>query len=53
VIGSRPRQINRQMSFVAVSDTAFAVIPNANSRGMSYHRMYEFAEHVGSQVSLT
>lgn len=53
VIGACPRQITRQMCFAAVGGTTFAVIPNANSRGMSYDRVYEFAEHVRPRVSLT
>ena len=53
VIGSSLRQITRQMYFAAVGGTTFAVIPNANSRGMSYDRLYEFAERVRPQVSLT
>lgn len=53
VIGSSPRLITRQMYFVAADGTAFCVIPNANSRGMSYDRLYEFAERVRPQVSLT
>jgi hypothetical protein len=53
VIGSSPRQITRQMYFAAVGGTAFCVIPNANSRGMSYDRLYEFAEPVRPEVSLT
>jgi uncharacterized protein (DUF433 family) len=51
VIGPTPRQITRQMYFVAVDGTAFCVIPNANSRGMSYDRSYEFADRVRSQVN--
>jgi hypothetical protein len=53
VIGARPRQITRQMYFAAGGGATFAVIPNANSRGMSYDRVYEFAERVRPQVSLT
>jgi hypothetical protein len=53
VVGSSPRQITRQMYFEGSGATAFCVIPNANSRGMSYDRLYEFAERVRPQVSLT
>lgn len=53
VIGSGLQQITRQMHFVAANGCASCVIPNANSRGMSYGRLYEFAERVRPQVSLT
>jgi hypothetical protein len=53
VIGAGLHQITRQMYFAAAGSTTFCVIPNANSRGMSYDRLYEFAERVRPQVSLT
>lgn len=52
VIGSSLRQITKQMYFAAGDGTAFCVIPNANSRGMSYDRLYEFGGHVRSRVHL-
>jgi hypothetical protein len=52
-VGSSLRQISRQMYFAASGGTPFCAIPNANSRGMSYHRLYEFAARVRPQVSLT
>ena len=42
-----------QMHFAAANGSASCVVPNANSRGMSYDRLYEFAERVRPQVSLT
>jgi hypothetical protein len=53
VLGSGLQQITRQMHFAAANGSASCVIPNANSRGMSYDRLYEFAERVRPQVSLT
>jgi hypothetical protein len=53
VIGSGLQQGTRQMHFAAANGSTYCVIPNANSRGMSYDRLYEFAARVRSQVSLT
>ena len=53
VLGSGLQQISRQMHFATANGSASCVISNANSRGMSYDRLYEFAERVRPQVSLT
>jgi hypothetical protein len=51
VIGQSARQITRQMYFAPGRGAASCIVPN-NSRGMSYDRLYEFAERVRPQVSL-
>ena len=53
VIGETLSLITRQMYFAAVGGTACCAIPNANSRGMSYGRLYDFAARVRPRVSLT
>jgi hypothetical protein len=50
IIGLSLRQITRQMYLAALNESSFCIIPNANSRGMSYDRLYEFADRVRSQV---
>jgi hypothetical protein len=37
------REVTRQMYYVRPGETAFCVIPQANARGMSYARLYQFA----------
>jgi hypothetical protein len=53
VIGLPPTEVTPQMYFASANETSYYVIPYANSRGMSYKRLYQFAERVRSQVSLT
>jgi hypothetical protein len=52
VIGTTLRQITRQMYLASTSVTSFCLIPNANSRGMSYERLYEYAALVKPQINL-
>lgn len=43
VAGATFREVTRQMYYVRPGETSFCVIPQANARGMSYARLYEFA----------
>ena len=46
VIGKMPEEITHQMYFAKTEKTAFCVIPQAASFGMSYDRLYEYAEKI-------
>lgn len=43
VAGATFKEVTQQMYYVRSGETAFCVIPQANARGMSYARLYEFA----------
>jgi hypothetical protein len=52
VIGRDPELITTQMYFVQENGTSFCVIPQAQSFGMSYDRLYEYAEMIKDRITL-
>ncbi|OHA22122.1 MAG: hypothetical protein A3H57_04885 [Candidatus Taylorbacteria bacterium RIFCSPLOWO2_02_FULL_43_11] len=52
VIGKTPEEVTHQMYFVRNEKTAFCIIPQGASFGMSYKRLYNFASRVKDQVVL-
>jgi hypothetical protein len=53
VIGKMPEEITGQMYFTQTEKTSFCVIPQGASFGMSYDRLYEFAEKIRDSVSIS
>lgn len=53
VIGSEPKEITKGMYFAQTNSTACCIIPQSASFGMSYVRLYEFAEKVHDKVHLS
>ncbi len=49
IIGKTPNGITRQMYFTKTDKTSFCVIPQSVSFGMSYNRIYEFAEKLNTE----
>lgn len=52
VIGEKPEEITLQMYFAKTGKTAFCVLPQGASFGMSYQRLFEFAERIREKVAL-
>lgn len=52
VIGKKPDEVTAQMYFAMSEKTAFCVLPQGASFGMSYERLYEFAEKIRGKVTL-
>ncbi len=52
IIGKIPEKITHQMYFTKTEKTSFCVIPQSVSFGMSYDRIYEFAEKIKERVGL-
>ena len=50
VAGVKFEEMSSQMYFAENGDTAFCVIPQGSSFGMSYHRLYKFAEIISQKV---
>ncbi len=50
VIGSKPEEVTKGMYFAQVNSTACCIIPQGVSFGMSYARLYEFAEKVRGRI---
>lgn len=46
IIGRKPELISPQMYFAKTNKTSFYVLPQGSSFGMSYERLYEFAEKI-------
>ena len=51
VIGAEPEEITKGMYFAKTNSTACCIIPQSASFGMSYVRLYEFAEKVRSRIN--
>lgn len=51
VIGSEPEEITKGMYFAQTNSTACCIIPQSASFGMSYARLYEFAEKVRGKIN--
>lgn len=52
IIGEMPKEITPQMYFVKKGDTAFCILPQGVAFGMSYKRLYEFAEIIKNKITL-
>jgi hypothetical protein len=52
IIGNRPEEITHQMYFANTEKTAFCILPQGTSFGMSYERLYEFAEKIQGRVTI-
>lgn len=50
VIGKVPEKITDQMYFTRTEETSFCVIPQGTAFGMSYKRVYEYAEKIKEKV---
>ncbi len=53
VVGSKPEEITKGMYFAKTNSTACCIIPQSASFGMSYARLYEFAEKVRGRIRLS
>lgn len=53
VIGTEPEEITKGMYFAKINSTACCIIPQGVSFGMSYARLYEFAEKVRGRINLS
>ena len=53
VIGSEPEEITKGMYFAKTNSTACCIIPQSASFGMSYARLYEFAEKVRDRINFS
>lgn len=53
IIGSVPEEITRGMYFAKTNSTVCCIIPQSASFGMSYARLYEFAEKVRDKINFT
>ena len=52
VIGEKPKEITLQMYFANKDETTFCVLPQGASFGMSYKRLYEFADKIKKSVKM-
>jgi len=50
VIGEVPEKITDQMYFVKIEKTSFCIIPQGTAFGMSYKRVYEYAEKIKDRM---
>lgn len=50
IIGNPPEKITEQMYFSKSSKTVFCILPQGVSYGMSYKRLYDFAEKIADKV---
>lgn len=46
IIGSKPTKITEQMYFIQKGKTNFCILPQSASFGMSYDRLYEYADKI-------
>ena len=53
VIGSEPEEITKGMYFAKTNSTACCIIPQSASFGMSYARLYEFAEKIHERINFS
>lgn len=53
VIGEQPQEITKGMYFAQTNHTACLIIPQGAAHGMSYARLYEFAEKVRSMIHVS
>lgn len=51
VIGEKPKEITKQMYFLKTKKTSFCILPQGASFGMSYKRLYEFAEIIKNKIT--
>lgn len=49
IIGQKPKEITRQMYFAQKGETSFCILPQGASFGMSYKRLYEFADKINKR----
>ncbi len=52
IIGIELQNIASQMYFAQSAKTSFCIIPQANARGMSYQRLYDFGTRIENKVQL-
>lgn len=52
IIGEKPKEIISQMYFIKNCKTSFCVIPQGVARGMSYARIYEFAQNICDEAKI-
>lgn len=50
IIGTEPVEITTGMYFAKAGGTTYCIIPHSVARGMSYARLYEFAERVRGEI---
>jgi hypothetical protein len=46
IIGSKPKEITKQMYFIKKGNTSFCILPQGASHGMSYARVYEYGDKI-------
>lgn len=51
IIGKKPEKITSQMYFAQNSKTTFCILPQGASFGMSYDRLYEYAEKIKDRIT--
>ncbi len=52
IIGKTPDKIAHQMYFAKSGNTTYCVLPQGSSRGMSYKRLYEYANAIKDKVNI-
>lgn len=52
IMGEDAKEITRQFYFGTKNETSFCITPQSSMPGMSYARLYEFAEKIKTQVKL-
>jgi len=52
IIGQKPKEITNQMYFIQKGGTNFCILPQGASFGMSYKRLYEFANKINNKIDL-
>lgn len=51
IIGQKPKEITKQMYYIQKEETNFCILPQGASFGMSYKRLYEYADKINKRSS--
>jgi len=52
IIGQKPKEITYQMYFIQKGETGFCILPQGASFGVSYKRLYEFANKIRNRTEI-
>jgi hypothetical protein len=52
IIGQKPKEITKQMYYIKKGETSFYILPQGASFGMSYKRLYEFADKIKNRTEI-
>lgn len=50
IIGQKPKEITKQMYFIQKGKTSFCILPQGASFGISYDRLYEYADKIKNKI---